>query len=172
MSASWVQVGRLKSQSLRVTDRPERLQTADKNTFGIHMASGYSGTPLVKKLGIKDGFKVATVDEPSEFRGFLIDLPDAVDFEVGVAGEPNIVMLFVTERAVLEDVIPKAAEAIFPAGAIWVAWPKKASKVPTDVTEDTVREVALPMGLVDNKVYAISEIWSGLRVVWRKELRK
>ena len=134
------------------------------------MASGYSGTPLVKKLGIKDEFTVATIGEPPEFRGLLDGLPVGVEF-TQLGGPTDIVMLFVTERAVLEAKMPSAADAIFPGGAIWVAWPKKASKVITDITEDTVRDVVLPMGLVDNKVCAIDEVWSGLRVVWRKELR-
>ena len=102
---------------------------------------------------------------------FLLDgLPASVEF-TRLDGPTDIVMLFVTERAVLEANMPSAADAIFPGGAIWVAWPKKASKVITDVTGDTVRDVVLPMGLVDNKVCAIDEVWSGLRVVWRKELR-
>jgi len=135
------------------------------------MTAGYSGTPLIKKLGIKNGFTVGTVDEPGEFRGLLIDLPDDVEFRDGSGDDPDIVMLFVTERSTLENLVPKAAEAIFPGGVVWVEWPKKASRVPTDVTGDVVREIVLPMGLVDNKICAIDEVWSGLRVVWRKELR-
>lgn len=80
-------------------------------------------------------------------------------------------MLFVVERSRLEGDLPGAAEAIFPDGAVWVAWPKRSSGVPTDMTEDVVREVALPMGLVDNKVCAISDVWSGFRVAWRQENR-
>lgn len=95
-------------------------------------------------------------------------LPDLAD---GTAHKPDVVLPFVTERNVLARHLPDASRAIFPAGAVWVTWPRRASKVPTDVTEDTVRDVALPMGLVDVKVCAISEVWSGLRLVWRKELR-
>ncbi len=135
------------------------------------MTAGYSGSPLTKELRIKNGFTVGTVDEPGEFRGLLIDLPDDVEFRDGIGDDPDIVMLFVTERSTLENLVPQAAEAIFSGGAIWVAWPKKASRVPTDVTGDVVREIVLPMGLVDNKICAIDEVWSGLRVVWRKELR-
>lgn len=133
--------------------------------------AGYSGTPLVKKLGIKEGHMVRTIGEPSEFRGLLEGLPASVRMHTGLDGQADIVMIFATERAVLEREIPPAATAIFPDGAIWVAWPKRASKVPTDVTEDTVRAIALPLKLVDNKVCAISDVWSGLRVVWRKEHR-
>jgi hypothetical protein len=101
--------------------------------------AGYSGTPLLQKLGVK---------------------PNA-----------NVVVAFFTERSELEARIASLEQAIFPDGGLWIAWPKKASKVPTDITEDTVREVALPRGLVDNQVCAIDETWSGLRLVWRKERR-
>ncbi len=114
---------------------------------------------------------MATVDEPDDFRGLLDGLPDEVEIRTGLDGSPHIVVLFVTERAALEEHVPKAAGVIPPDGAIWVAWPKKASRVPTDVTEDVVRQIALPLGLVDNKVCAISHIWSGPRAVWRREHR-
>lgn len=133
--------------------------------------AGYSGTPLPAKLGIKEGFAIDVVDEPLEFRRLLGELPTSVDLRGGFGRSPDIVMLFVTERARFTKALPRAGKAVFPQGAIWVAWPKRASKVPTDITEDTVRELGLPMGLVDNKVCAISDIWSGLRLVWRKELR-
>jgi hypothetical protein len=136
------------------------------------MAVGHLGTPLAKKLGIKGGALVATVDVPDELLGFFEDLPDGVEFREGTDGDAAIVLLFATERADLERHLPGAAAAIYPNGAIWVAWPKKASKVPTDMTEDVVRDLALPMNLVDNKVCAISDIWSGLHVVWRKEHRR
>jgi hypothetical protein len=135
------------------------------------MAAGYSGTPLAKKLGIKEGALVATVDAPDELLDFFDQLPGGVEFKPGIEADATIVLLFVTERAALERHLPGAAESIYPDGAIWVAWPKKASKVPTDMTEDVVRDLALPMNLVDNKVCAISDIWSGLRIVWRREFR-
>ncbi len=135
------------------------------------MPAGYSGTPLPKKLGIKPGHTVAIHDEPEEFRDLLVELPDDVKFVEGIPDAADIVVVFVTERSVFEAAVPSAADAIFPDGAVWIAWPKKASKVPTDMTEDVVREVALPINLVDNKVCAISEVWSGLRIVWRKEHR-
>jgi hypothetical protein len=136
------------------------------------MAAGYSGTPLAEKLGIKDGHVVATIDEPDDFRELVDGLPAGVAFRTGLEGSADIVMLFATERASIEHQLPDAAQAIFPNGAIWVAWPKKAAKIPTDITEDVVRDVALPMRLVDNKVCAISDIWSGLRLVWRKGHRR
>lgn len=133
--------------------------------------AGYPGTPLPKKLGIKEGFLLGVIDEPPGFRALLGDLPASVELRSGIGREPDIVVLFVTERARLAHELPRAGDAVFPGGAIWVAWPKRASKVPTDITEDSVRELGLPMGLVDNKVCAISEVWSGLRLVWRKQLR-
>jgi hypothetical protein len=133
--------------------------------------AGYSTTPLPKKLGIKQGHAVALHDEPDEFRDLLVELPDDVTFIEGIPDSADVVLVFVTERAVFEAAVPSAADAIFPDGAVWIAWPKKASKVPTDMTEDVVREVALPINLVDNKVCAISNVWSGLRIVWRKEHR-
>lgn len=135
------------------------------------MPAGYSGTPLAKKLGIKEAHRVVLLDEPKEFRSSLDDLPDGVTFAKKLGSPADVIVTFITERSVLEHHIDDAAADIFPAGAIWVAWPKKASKVPTDMTEDVVRELALPRNLVDNKVCAISEVWSGLRIVWRKEHR-
>ena len=134
------------------------------------MTAGYSGTPLAKKLGIEPGFVIMTIGEPAGFRESLEPLPEDVRFVDGHAA-PDIVMMFCLRRRILEDNIDDAGKAICPDGAIWVAWPKKASKVPTDMTGNVVRDVVLPLGLVDVKVAAISDVWSGLRVVWRKELR-
>jgi hypothetical protein len=133
--------------------------------------AGYSGTPLAKKLGIKEGHTVAALAEPNGFRDWLAPLPDGARLRKSIGTEPDVVIVFATKRAVLERNLLKAADAVYPDGAVWAAWPKKSSKVPTDITEDTVREIALPRGLVDNKVCAVSEVWSGLRVVWRRELR-
>lgn len=135
------------------------------------MTAGYSGTPLAKKLGIDDGHVVAVIDEPRDFRANLGLTPGVVTFRPSLRGSPDIAMLFATDRHALERRLPTAARAIFPDGAIWVAWPKRASGVPTDITEATIREIALPLGLVDNKVCAIDDVWSGLRVVWRRANR-
>jgi hypothetical protein len=135
------------------------------------MTAGYSGTPLAKKLGMATDARVVVVNEPEGFRSLLDPIPDGVVFRSALRGEADVVMLFVVERTELERRIATAEKAIFPDGAIWIAWPKKSSKVPTDMTEDVVRAVALPRGLVDNKVCAIDEVWSGLRIVWRKENR-
>jgi hypothetical protein len=135
------------------------------------MPAGYSGTPLKQKLGLKDGFNVVVVNEPSGFRDLLDTGPDEVTFKASLRGDVDVVVAFVTRQGELRTRRDQLAKAIFPDGAIWVAWPKRASKVPTDITEDIVRDVFLPHGLVDNKVCAIDETWSGLRVVWRKEKR-
>ena len=135
--------------------------------------SGYSGTPLTQKLGIKPGHCVALVRAPPAFDRILEPLPpDAVVYP-SLAGRAalDIVVLFVTRRSELERDLPRVRRRMAPAAGFWVAWPKKASRVATDVTEDVVREVALPTGLVDNKVCAIDETWSGLRLVIRMENR-
>ena len=133
--------------------------------------AGYSGTPLAKKLGVGPGDVVAVIDEPTGFRGLLEPIPMGVGFRTSLRGRPDVVVLFVVRRSTLERRFTAATRSIYPGGSIWVAWPKRASKVPTDMTEDVVRDVALPAGLVDNKVCAIDATWSGLRVVWRREHR-
>lgn len=135
------------------------------------MPSGYSGTPLAKKLGIKTGHRVAVLAEPEEFRELLEDLPDAVVFQDDLIGEPDIVIAFHTQREHLETSLGDVADAVFPDRTIWIAWPKKTAKVETDLTGDVVRATVLATKLVDIKVCAISEVWSGLKVVWRKEHR-
>jgi hypothetical protein len=117
-------------------------------------SAGYSGTPLAKKLSLKDGQ-----------RAWFEDMPASVRAEIDAAH------VFVTERAALADAIRRLLPLLAPAGQLWVSWPKKASKVATDITEDAIREIALPTGLVDVKVCAVDEIWSGLKLVIRKELR-
>jgi hypothetical protein len=134
--------------------------------------AGYSGTPLPQKLGIRDGERVAFVNEPPEFKKLLGKLPTGVEVRTQARGSLDVVVFFTKKRADLERRIGALAAAIEPAGGLWVAWPKRASGITTDMTEDVVRDVALPLGLVDNKVCAIDDTWSGLRVVWRKENRK
>ena len=132
---------------------------------------GYSGTPLARKLGIKEGSRVALLGAPDGFDGELAPLPDGVQVVRRLAPQLDVAVLFVTERRQLERRFPDVARSITPAGGFWVAWPKRASKVATDLTEDVLREVGLPQGLVDNKVCAVNDVWSGLRFVWRKENR-
>jgi hypothetical protein len=130
--------------------------------------AGYSGTALPKKLGISDGSTLALVAAPP---GVIEGLPRGVTVTRQARGTADVVVAFFTERRELERRIGVLGEMIFPDGGLWVAWPKRASGVATTVTEDVVRAVALPLALVDNKVCAIDETWSGLRVVWRRERR-
>jgi len=133
--------------------------------------AGYSGTPLVTKLGIKPGTAIALLDAPDGFDDLLVGMPDDVAVRHRTQGALDLVVTFQVDRSVLEKRLPVILRALRRDGSIWIAWPKKASKVPTDITEDTVREVVLPIGLVDVKVCAIDEIWSGLKIVWRRENR-
>ena len=133
---------------------------------------GYSGTPLARKLGVKEGSRLALLGAPDGFDAELDPLPGGVTVLRRLGPKLDVAVLFVTERRELEKRFPAVAAAITPAGGFWVAWPKRASKVPTDMTEDVLREVGLPQGLVDNKVCAVTEVWSGLRFVWRKENRR
>ena len=131
--------------------------------------AGCSGTPLDKKLGIKPGHRVLLQGAPDGFVGGALALPD--DAELASGGPVDVAVVFVTERAQLEAAWPSVTGALRADGGFWVAWPKKASKVPTDVTEGVVREIALRTELVDNKVCAIDDTWSGLRLVVRREHR-
>lgn len=139
--------------------------------------AGYSGTPLPRKLGLKDGQVVAFVGLPAD----LVWLVQAADFaEVRREGEWSafspparfdVIHAFTTARSDLQSGLPGMMSAIRPNGAIWVSWPKRAAKVATDVTEDVLRECALPLGLVDVKVCAVDAVWSGLKLVIRKDRR-
>jgi hypothetical protein len=132
--------------------------------------AGYSGTPLQKKLGFKPGMTAVYLDAPDHLEELLGEL-EGVTVKRALRGHADLVMCFVTERRALERRAARLREAVAPDGMVWVCWPKKASKVPTDMTEDVVREVLLPTGLVDNKVAAVDETWSGLKLVVRVELR-
>jgi hypothetical protein len=129
-------------------------------------AAGYSGTPLPRKLGIKPGHRVLLVDAPDAFADRTLGrLPE----EAIIADHPtaDVIVAFCTARAEVERRVPELRARMDPAAGLWIAWPKRASKVPTDVTEDVVREIALARRLVDNKVCAIDATWSGLRLVIR-----
>jgi hypothetical protein len=132
------------------------------------VTAGYSGTPLAKKLSLKDGHRVRFEAMPASVRAEI----DAAGLALVAADEAiDAAHIFVTGRTELKDSLERLLPLLARDGQIWVSWPKKASKVPTDVTEDVVREVALPMGLVDVKVCAVDAIWSGLKLVVRKALR-
>ncbi len=136
------------------------------------MSAGYSGKPLLAKLGIVEGHRVALLSAPDPLPDGLERMPAGATVATRLGGKPfDVILLFATRRADLEKRFEPAARALEPAGALWVSWPKKASGVATDITEDGVREVALPAGLVDNKVCAVDQTWSGLRCVWRLENR-
>jgi hypothetical protein len=134
--------------------------------------AGYSGTPLPRKLGIKPGQRVALLGAPDGFEDDTLgELPDGVGVVRRAGGEADVIVSFHTSRAELERRLPALRAMMEPAAGLWIAWPKRASKVPTDMTEDVVREIALPTGLVDNKVCAIDATWSGLRLVIRLSAR-
>jgi hypothetical protein len=134
--------------------------------------AGYSGTPLVRKLGIRGGTRILVVNAPPDYARLVSPLPEGVRFLTRAGQDIGMIHVFATARAALQRKLRDLLPALAQAGMIWVSWPKKAAKVPTDITEDTIREVALPLGLVDVKVCAVDETWSGLKLVIRKELRK
>jgi len=134
--------------------------------------AGYSGTPLAKKLGIKTGMVVHTVNAPANYAALLDPLPEDVTISPAAANELDLVHVFATTRAALSRSLGIFLGKIKQNGAIWVSWPKKSSGVRSEITEDTVREIALPLGLVDIKVCAVDDVWSGLKLVIRKENRK
>ena len=132
---------------------------------------GYSGTPLAKKLGIAAGSHVATRHAPADYEDLLAPVPAGVVFDARVAATTDVVHVFADRRSTLASELASLRRSIRHDGSVWVSWPKKASKVPTDITEDTIRDLALPLGFVDVKVCAVNEVWSGLKLVIRKELR-
>jgi hypothetical protein len=133
--------------------------------------AGYSGTPLARKLGIKAGSEILLVGDPEDYLKLLEPLPDAVRFVSRVSESTDIIHFFSARKAELKQALSEFRAKIRPTTMLWVSWPKKSAKVPTDITEDTVREIALPIGFVDVKVCAVDNIWSGLKLVIRKELR-
>lgn len=133
--------------------------------------AGYSGTPLARKLGIVAGSVVCTAGAPPNYAKLLAPVPDGVTFSTRLSARSDVVHLFVTDRKALATALKRYRTKIRPDAAVWVSWPKKTAKVATNITEDVIREVCLPMGFVDIKVCAVDETWSGLKLVIRKELR-
>jgi Protein of unknown function (DUF3052) len=133
--------------------------------------AGYSETPLRKKLGIKEGHQILLVEAPKGYEALLAPLPRGVQFTEQPSNSVDLAHVFVTQRESLSKQLVSLRKKLKPEAAIWVSWPKQASKVPTTVTEDAIRALALPLGLVDIKVCAVTEVWSGLKLVVRKELR-
>lgn len=135
------------------------------------MSSGYSGTPLAKKLSLRDGMRVWFDAMPEDVFDEIAEYALELTFVDDPAKGIDAAHVFVTERTVLEERLNALRHQIASDGQVWVSWPKQASKVPTDITEDTIRELCLPLGFVDTKVCAVDEVWSGLKLVIRKELR-
>ncbi len=133
--------------------------------------AGYSGTPLARKLGIVAGSHVVVRQAPDGYRAWLEPLTADIVFESTVTAATDLVHVFVDRREDLRRALAELRPLLRADAILWVSWPKKASRVPTDVTEDVIRELALPLGFVDVKVCAVSEVWSGLRLVIRKSLR-
>jgi len=134
-------------------------------------AAGYSGTPLAKKLGLWEGCVLHPIAAPADYRAILGELPAAVRFQATADAATDIAHLFATRRAALERTLVALRRTLRPDAVVWVSWPKKAAKVATDITEDTIRTVALPLGFVDVKVCAVTDVWSGLKLVVRTALR-
>jgi hypothetical protein len=135
------------------------------------LVAGYSGNPLSKKLGIKSPMTLVTIDAPMQYRTWVGKLPQGVDIVSRLTRSFRAAHVFATRKADLEKHLPICRKCLEQTGFVWVSWPKKASKVETDITEDAIREVALPLGFVDIKVCAVNEVWSALKLVVRKSER-
>ena len=134
-------------------------------------SAGYSGTPLPQKLGIKPGMTLHVVDAPMDYSALIAPMGQKVAFATRLTKDVELLHAFVTTKDRLEEVLDRARAGLGAEAIVWVSWPKKAAKVASEVTEDTVRDMALPLGFVDVKVCAIDDTWSGLRLCLRKELR-
>jgi len=161
-------------------DDPDRLKQVvlvtasalpEPKPKAVKPASGNSGTPLAKKLGFKDGLLIYSRNAPEDYIELLQPLPSGVEFANRLSSRVDIVHLFASKRSALKAELSRLRRVLKQDASIWVSWPKKASKVPTDITEDEIRSIALPLGFVDIKVCAVSDIWSGLKLVVRKRLR-
>jgi hypothetical protein len=134
--------------------------------------AGYSETPLPQKLGIKPGLTVVTINAPAKYQRLIGKIPDGVTFSDRLKPGSSFVHLFTSRQSDLQKKMSILREKISDDGTVWVSWPKKSSGISTDVTEDVIREVALPLGFVDIKVCAVDETWSGLKLMIRRENRK
>ena len=150
---------------------PERASLFQLIRMAPSRPAGYSGTPLAKKLGIAEGTRVLLRHPPANYDDLLAPLPGGVQFEKSLTAKTDPIHVFVDRRSVMLAELTQLRGTMRADATIWVSWPKKSSKVLTDITEDTIREIALPIGLVDVKVCAVSDVWSGLKLVIRKELR-
>ena len=134
--------------------------------------AGYSGKPLVEKFGIKKEFIIVLVNPPKQYLNLVAPLPDGVTITKNITGKTDLIHLFVTTKVDLTKMLTTTLSKMKQDAVIWVSWPKKSANVPTDITEDRIRDIALPLGLVDIKVCAVDDVWSGLKLVIRKENRK
>jgi hypothetical protein len=157
------------SLASRIASPILQISAAPLKQFGM---AGYSGTPLSQKLGIKPAMTITVINEPADYRQLLGEGADGVEFSDRTRTDSNFVHLFTTRRGELEKQLNRLRKKIPDTGTVWVSWPKKSAGVPTDVTEDVIRTVALPLGFVDVKVCAIDETWSGLKLMIRLEQRK
>jgi hypothetical protein len=160
-----------KENSVVTRSAAGKLSGARPDGSAAANAAGYSGTPLAKKLGIKEAHSVLLIAAPNDYVQLLSPVPAAVQFVCRADKTTDLVQLFVTRREVLASQLSALRKALKADAAIWVSWPKKSAKIETTVSEDTIRELALPLGLVDIKVCAVDEVWSGLKLVVRKALR-
>ena len=133
--------------------------------------AGYSGTPLWKKLGLKPGLRLCVVNAPADYDALIAGAPEPMERATRPGASVGLVHLFAEQRTELSRQLPHLRDQLAPDAVLWVSWPKKASKRSTDITEDVIRELALPIGWVDVKVCAVDAVWSGLKLVVRKELR-
>jgi hypothetical protein len=134
--------------------------------------AGYSGTALPQKLGIKPGTNVVVINGPENYRKLLGKLPEGVRLSDRVTTDSDFVHFFTKRRGELQKRLPRLRAKLSDTGTLWVSWPKKSAGVPSDMTEDVIRDVALPLGLVDTKVCAVDETWSGLKLMIRRENRR
>ena len=134
--------------------------------------AGYSGKPLAEKLGIKKDFTIVLLNVPKHYLTLVAPLPDGVTIAKSITSKSDLIHLFATTKIELSKLLNTALAKMKQDAILWVSWPKKSSNVPTDITEDRIRDIALPLGLVDIKVCAVDEVWSGLKLVIRKENRK
>ena len=148
-----------------------KMQSVARSVKHFTMA-GYSGTPLAQKLGIKPGTIVVAINVPENYRKLLEPIPSGVNFATRPVGNTKFVHLFATRRSELASQLSILRRKIAEDAALWVSWPKKSSGVATDITEDVIRAVARPLGFVDIKICAVDEVWSGLKLMIRRENRK
>jgi hypothetical protein len=138
----------------------------------MEKTAGYSGTPLAKKLGIKPGFTIRVFQQPAHYFSLFSEMPGELKFSEDILVKKDLVHFFTKEAYELGQQIESLRKEIYPDGMLWVSWPKKSSKIPTNVTEDVIRNMALANGLVDVKVCAVDEMWSGLKLVVPAKDRK